>query len=238
PTVFKSCVDRRQHNAVTDFSSFNQTSSVRQAVDIKITAVVCVTMEERLIICCGASGWTKVIGWLEMIGHLLMIIVLSVTLAYVPTITKDDWNKIFDQTLTDEEINAIKLVLTVFFAVSLVVLLIGMVMTYILLRGAYLRNTTHLRAWIIYAVICFFIAVFSALASALAIGSRPGFQVPLPILHLIIRGFFIWVVSTHVKEIEAESKHICTCLLQVDHDIMSSNTFNDTVLINYFFIDM
>jgi hypothetical protein len=139
-----------------------------------------------------------------------MMLVIALTMAYVPSITKEDWDRIFGQTLTDEQIKDLKLTLTVFFSVALVVLLIGMVMTYFLLRGAYKRNTTHLRAWIIYAVICFFIAVFSALASALAVGSRPGFQVPLPIVHLLIRGFFIWVVSTHVKEIEAEYRLLRT----------------------------
>jgi hypothetical protein len=170
-------------------------------------------MEEKLIICCGSSGWTKVIGWFELIGSAIIIIVLSVLLASSAALwALVDEGKNPDGTgpnLSPEQILAWKAISTVGMVVSiimLVVMILNLAMAVVLLRGSYNRNPRQLRAWMTFTVICMVIWTLDMIAGiSVQTGSEVASSLFSLAFGLAVEGFCLWVVGTHKKEIEASA---------------------------------
>jgi len=158
---------------------------------------------EKIICCCGAGGWTKVIGWFQTIVNFSSAVILFICLTgiYVASAAASQSPHTEDKV---EQMRLFQLATTALF-VHLMMALIGIVMGVLLLKGSYGRNPAYLQAWIFFAVMHLVISFMVTLAEAFAGTYAEALKyIYVFIVSLLIQGFCIGVVGIHMKEIQLE----------------------------------
>ncbi|CAG7730414.1 unnamed protein product [Allacma fusca] len=160
---------------------------------------------QRIIICCcGAGGWTKVIGWFQTVVNFSSAVILFIFLTGLSVASSAANQSPHPDKI--EQMRLYQLATTALF-VYLMMALIGVVMGVLLLKGSYGRKPAYLQAWIFFAVMHLVISFMVSLAEGFA-GTYTEFlkYIYVFIMSLLIQGFCIGVVGIHMKEIQFDQE--------------------------------
>lgn len=164
-------------------------------------------MQERLICCCGSSGWSRVIGWFQTIGNAMMVLIVGYNLgilSYVTASHPDILDEAYPAEAGDAEsrVTMLFLLLVTLFILTIIATAMGVV----LLRGSYHSRPDLLKAWIIYAHIGLIAGLVIMVGRSFYAADclELGVQISSMALTVLIQGFCIWVVRTHKIEIEMD----------------------------------
>jgi len=164
-------------------------------------------MQERLVCCCGSSGWAKVIGWFQTIGNAIMVLMVGYHLGLVSYVTASNPEILDDADPAKAEAAEIGVTMLFLLLVTLFILaIIATAMGAVLLRGSYQLRPDLLKTWIIYAHIALVagLVVMVARGFYIADTTELGIHICSTVLSILIQGFCIWVVRTHKIEIEMD----------------------------------
>jgi len=157
-------------------------------------------MEEREICCCGARAWTLVIGWLGIVGNVLSLFTTGVSLEILAAIPSQfGYYSKAERDVYERALTAIMIIMAI-------LIVLGIFMAVVLLRGTYKKNPYQINFWLIISKTCLVIYAVVSFAELFLIPLK---QVFLAIIStcvvIVIECFCIWVVGIHKAEIEASS---------------------------------
>ncbi|XP_037027696.1 uncharacterized protein LOC119068261 [Bradysia coprophila] len=153
---------------------------------------------ERIICCCGASTWTKVMAWFQIVGNFILIIVFALGIAGLITSVKPEYVDIPA---------AWKNLAIVVVATEMVVAIVGFIMGIILLIGTKQKRLGFLRACLIYAgaaILILVAALFISAASSFydySVGYSNSLKVVGNLVGIFAMAFCFVVIHIHIREI-------------------------------------
>ncbi|CAG7837362.1 unnamed protein product [Allacma fusca] len=109
---------------------------------------------ERIVWCCGASGWTRVIAWLQMLTCVtgtLTAFICIVGILRGDEISRSGWGIVGE-------------------LITIITHAAGAMMGYILLKGSQMANVEHLNMWIGYTVIAGIVYIVTFLGAGIISG--------------------------------------------------------------------
>ncbi|CAG7718296.1 unnamed protein product [Allacma fusca] len=163
-------------------------------------------MERQICYYCGASGWTKAIAWIQIFLYAFATLAIGFALSVMIVSGQDAFEQARKESLDRgsgqmENLPFGYIGLVVYLVVSLLVVTVGIVMGIVLLKGSRQRNVKYLKWWIIFAAVCLVWALITIASNGTIWGI-----ISEAIFTVAMYGFGIWVVRTHIQEIESDPR--------------------------------